>query len=39
MYSSTKLDLDRLCDLVVRVHGYISRGQGSIPIGTRFSKK
>jgi hypothetical protein len=31
--------LDRLCDLVVRVPGYRSRGPGSIPDTTRFSEK
>jgi hypothetical protein len=30
---------DRLCGLVVRVPGYISRGPGSIPGATRFSEK
>jgi hypothetical protein len=30
---------DRLCDLVVRVPGYRSRGPGSIPDATRFSEK
>jgi hypothetical protein len=30
---------DRLCDLVVRVFGYRSRGPGSIPGATRFSEK
>jgi hypothetical protein len=30
---------DRLCGLVVRVPGYISRGRGSIPGATRFSEK
>jgi hypothetical protein len=30
---------DRLCDLVVRVPGYRSRGPGSIPDTTRFSEK
>jgi hypothetical protein len=30
---------DRLCGLVVRVRGYRSRGQGSIPDATRFSEK
>jgi hypothetical protein len=29
----------RLCDLVVRVPGYRSRGPGSIPGATRFSEK
>jgi hypothetical protein len=29
----------RLCDLVVRVPGYRSRGLGSIPGATRFSEK
>jgi hypothetical protein len=28
---------DRLCGLVVRVSGYISRGPGSIPGATRIS--
>jgi hypothetical protein len=31
--------VDRLCDLVVRVPGYESRGLGSIPGATRFSEK
>jgi hypothetical protein len=31
--------LDRLCGLVVRVHGYRSRGPGSVPGATRFSEK
>jgi hypothetical protein len=30
---------DRLCGLVIRVPGYRSRGQGSIPGATRFSEK
>jgi hypothetical protein len=30
---------DRLCCLLVRVHGYRSRGVGSIPGTTRFSEK
>jgi hypothetical protein len=30
---------DHLCDLVVRVPGYRSRGPGSIPSATRFSEK
>jgi hypothetical protein len=30
---------DRLCGLVVRVPGYRSRGQGSIPGVIRFSGK
>jgi hypothetical protein len=30
---------DRLCGIVVSVSGYISRGPGSIPGVTRFSKK
>jgi hypothetical protein len=30
---------DRLCDLVVRVTAYRSRGPGSIPGSTRFSEK
>jgi hypothetical protein len=30
---------DRICDLVVRVPGYRSRGPGSIPGVTRFSEK
>jgi hypothetical protein len=30
---------DRLCDLVVRVSGYSSKGQGSIPSTTGFSEK
>jgi hypothetical protein len=29
---------DRLCDLVVRVPDYRSRGPGSIPSATRFSE-
>jgi hypothetical protein len=32
-------EVDRLCGLVVRVPGYISRGPGSIPGATRFSEK
>jgi hypothetical protein len=31
--------MDRLCDLVVRVNGYRSRGPGSISGTTRFSEK
>jgi hypothetical protein len=31
-------NVDRLCGLVVRVPGYRSRGQGSIPGATRFSE-
>jgi hypothetical protein len=31
--------LDSLCGVVVRVPGYRSRGQGSIPGATRFSEK
>jgi hypothetical protein len=31
--------IDRLCDLVVRVSGYRSRGPGLIPGATRFSEK
>jgi hypothetical protein len=34
-----KADIDRLCGLVVRVPGYLSRGPGSISIDTRFSEK
>jgi hypothetical protein len=30
--------VDRLCGLVVRVPGYISRSPGSIPGAIRFSK-
>jgi uncharacterized membrane protein YjgN (DUF898 family) len=30
---------DRLCGLVVRIPGFWSRGQGSIPGATRFSEK
>jgi hypothetical protein len=30
---------DRLCGLVIRVLGYISRSPGSIPGTTRFSQK
>jgi hypothetical protein len=30
------VDLYRLCDLVIRVPGYKSRGPGSIPGATRF---
>jgi hypothetical protein len=30
---------DRNCGLVVKVHGYIFRGPGSIPSHTRFSEK
>jgi hypothetical protein len=29
----------RLCGLMVRVHGYRSRGPGSIPGATKFSEK
>jgi hypothetical protein len=32
-------DSDRLCGLVVKVHGYRSRGPGSIPGATKFSEK
>jgi hypothetical protein len=39
VYYSEKRELDRLCGLVVRVPGYRSRGQGSIPGATRFSDK
>jgi hypothetical protein len=38
-YKGTSLNLDCLCGLVVRVPGYISRGQGLIPGATRFSEK
>jgi hypothetical protein len=31
--------LDRVCDLVVRVHGWRRRCSGSIPGATRFSNK
>jgi hypothetical protein len=31
--------IDRLCDSVVRIPGYRSRGPGSIPDATRFSEK
>jgi hypothetical protein len=31
--------IDRLCGLVVRVPGYRSRGPGSIPGSTRFSRE
>jgi hypothetical protein len=31
--------VDLLCGLVVRIHGYRSRGPGSIPGATRFSEK
>jgi hypothetical protein len=34
-----KIHKDRLCDLVIRVPGYRSRGPGSIPDATRFSEK
>jgi hypothetical protein len=37
--SSSIIIIDRLCDLVVRVPGYRSRGPGSIPCATRFSEK
>jgi hypothetical protein len=30
---------DRLCGLVFRVPGYISRSQGSVPGAIRFSEK
>jgi hypothetical protein len=30
---------DRLCGLVVRVSGYISRGPGFVPGASRFSEK
>jgi hypothetical protein len=33
------ISVDSLCGLVVRVPGYRSRGQGSIPGATRFSEK
>jgi hypothetical protein len=36
---SLSLSNDRLCGLVVRVHGYRSRGLGSIPGATRFYEK
>jgi hypothetical protein len=32
-------EVDRLCGLVVSVHGYRSRGPGSFPGATRFSEK
>jgi hypothetical protein len=31
--------MDRLCDLVVKVPGYRSTDQGSIPGATTFSEK
>jgi hypothetical protein len=37
--SMAYIQMDRLCDLVVRVPGYRSRGPGSIPGTTRFSEK
>jgi hypothetical protein len=30
---------DRLCGLMVKIHGYRSRGPGSIPDATRFSRE
>jgi hypothetical protein len=33
------INYDRLCDPVVRVPGYRSRGLGSIPGSTRFYEK
>jgi hypothetical protein len=38
-YLTLTVKKDRLCGLVVRVPGYRSRGQGSIPGATRFSEK
>jgi hypothetical protein len=34
-----KKKVDHLCSLVVRIPGYRSRGEGSIPGGTRGSEK
>jgi hypothetical protein len=34
-----RLHFDRLCGLMVRVPGYRTRGPGSIPTTTRFSKQ
>jgi hypothetical protein len=39
LYMLCKKKVDRLCGLLVRVPGYISRGPGSIPGATRFSEK
>jgi hypothetical protein len=36
---SVREAIDHLCDLVVRVPGYRSRGPISIPGATRFSEK
>jgi hypothetical protein len=38
-YNSLLFVRNRLCSLVVRVPGYISRDPGSIPSRTRFSEK
>jgi hypothetical protein len=38
-FPAVKMHDDRLCDLVVRVPGYRSRGPGSIPGATRFTEK
>jgi hypothetical protein len=35
---SSRMIMDRLCGLVVRIPGYISRGPGSILGATRFSE-
>jgi hypothetical protein len=37
--NNNNISFDRLCGPVVRVHGYRSRGPGSIPGTTRFSDK
>jgi hypothetical protein len=37
--SFSNLVRDRLCRLVVRVHGFRSRGPGSIPGAITFSEK
>jgi hypothetical protein len=37
IFSTLKMEVDRLCVLVVRVPGYRSRGAGSIPGATGFS--
>jgi hypothetical protein len=38
-FSISSDTLERLCGLVVKVPGYVSRGPGSIPGTTRFSEK
>jgi hypothetical protein len=39
LVSVVTAESDRLCGLVVRVPGYRTRGSGSVPGATRFSKK